>query len=253
MARYKRPLWHQALNSWKVRPHRQLANNSPLGAEYPESATLPSAPAPSTTLPDAHIDRPAFDESGMRHCSVLTRRRASPYFGLELRGLASRAGPGVSPQPGHAGPGVRAVPVQPAAPDCRARSAACCPGLRHRPHSLVAAVRRPPGWGTAQGPGRPERGPDDLGLAREGTPTILQGETCAPSWRKTGRRRLGLVAASARGKPRSRPRTEDQLDGALRALELTLSGEYLAGSRHLSGGGRSGAGAYAVSRCASAG
>ena len=129
-------------------------------------------------------------------------------------------------------PGLRAEPVQPERPDGRAGGDARLPGVRPGRHPVEPARRRPAGRRRCR---RPPEG-------RRASTKACRSDRAAPrrSWRSTKRsaRELGEQPADVAlawllnnpvvTAPIIGPRTMDQLDGALRALEIELSPEMMA-------------------------
>ena len=146
---------------------------------------------------------------------------------LQLRRLAPRPGEGGRQGPALPGAGQRAVDLQPDDPLGRARGAAGRPALRPRRHPVVAAARRPAVRRDPQG-ARGGRGPIGVRPLRRGAGEAPPhhrglGRLCADLGEDPAHVGLAwLLSRPAVTAPIIGPRTQDQLDGTLRALEIEL-------------------------------
>jgi NDP-hexose 2,3-enoyl reductase len=178
-----------------------------------------------------HVSRTTPWEEIWQAMETLVRRARCATSGRPTSPAGTSRRPGVGPPPALPRSRLRAVHLQPAHPARRAGGHAGRAGVRHRDHPVVAAARRA-ALGRAAQAGRRHGGRTTSGArpTRWRSTAALEGSrSCAPRWarnRPTWRWRW-LLARPGVTAPIVGPRTMEQLDGALRAVELTLSEETL--------------------------
>ena len=150
---------------------------------------------------------------------------------LQLRRLAHRPGPGSGRAAQLHGTGERAVPLQPAHPRRRARGAAGRGELRTRGHPVVAAARAGFSVGSCA---RSARAAAGSGATRPGTLEAKREQLgayedlCAEVGEEPGTVGLAwLLTRPAVTGPIVGPRTPEQLESALRSVEITLDDKVL--------------------------